>query len=46
MSAGMVRVASFPIWWQLRQTVTMLPSHCCECSPGGSSTIDSHHAAG
>ena len=46
MLSGIARVASLPIWWQFRQPVTELPNSCCECSPSGSSIIESHQAAG
>ena len=40
------RVARLPTWWQFMQPVTELPSCCCESSPSGSSSIESHQAAG
>ena len=46
IDSGIARVASLPIWWQLRQPVTALPSSCCDSSPSGSSIIESHQAAG
>ena len=46
MSEGISRVAWLPTWWQFMHPVTRLPSSCCDCSPSGSSSIDSHQAAG
>ena len=46
MDAGIARVASLPIWWQLRHPVTALPSSCCDSSPSGNSIMESHQAAG